>query len=423
MQQVKPKLALIVTGALAAISLLALPSACGGGSAASGDLTIARVVQASTSTPVSPTAPVKATVLSSGLSSPWGLAFLPDGRMLVTQKAGTMVIVSANGTTVSASFSPGLPNLTSTGQGGLLDVVVDPDFDLATNPRIYWAFSETGAGGAGTAVARGDLVSTATGHAIQNAQVIYRQVPKVDGGNHFGARLVFRSDKTLYVTLGDRQRDDPANPTSNYAQNLTTTLGKVIRLNRDGSTPSGNPNFGAAGALPEIWSWGHRNPQGAALKPGTDELWLTEHGPLGGDELNQVQASRNYGWPLRSYGCPYSVGTNTVGCRPGGGTHAPTYEEPKTYWLPTSTAPSDLMFYTGTRFDDLGWKGNVFTGGLAGSTLWRIVLNGDSVVSKEEVPIVKALGQRIRVVKQGPDGWIYLLTDAGRLVRVERRAL
>lgn len=153
MQQVKLKLALIVTGALAAISLLALPSACGGGSAASGDLNIAGVVQASTSTPASPTAPVKATVLSSGLSSPWGMAFLPDGRMVVTQKAGTMVIVSANGTTESASFSPGLPNLTSTGQGGLLDVVIDPDFNLATNPRIYWAFSETGAGGAGTAVA------------------------------------------------------------------------------------------------------------------------------------------------------------------------------------------------------------------------------------------------------------------------------
>ena len=427
---VKPKFALSAIGVSVGILFLALPSACGGGSAASRDVSGAAIAQTSTPAPISTAmqtpapvataAPVRATVLSTGLSSPWGMAFLPDGRMLVTQKAGSMVIVSASGTTVSASFNTGLPNLTSSGQGGLLDVALDPDFNLATNPRIYWAFSETGAGGAGTAVAWGDLSITAAGNAIQNAQVIYRQTPKVDGGNHFGARLVFRSDKTLYVTLGDRQRDDPANPNTNSAQNLATTLGKVIRINRDGSVPAGNPAFAAAGALPEVWSYGHRNAQGAALKPGTDELWLTEHGPLGGDELNQVFAGRNYGWPLRSYGCPYSVGTNSLACRPGGGTHAPTYEEPKTYWLPTSTAPSDLMFYTGTRFDDLGWKGNVFTGGLAGNTLWRIVLNGDRVVFKEEVPVAKALGQRIRLVKQGPDGWIYLLTDSGRVIRLER---
>ena len=418
--------------ALVGVLLVALPSACGGGSTAAVDVTGSPIAQipvapspatptpAPTPTPVASTAPIKATVLSSGLFSPWGMAFLPDGRMLVTQKAGSMVIVSASGATVSAAFSPGLPNLTSAGQGGLLDVVVDPDFNLATHPRIYWAFSETGSGGAGTAVARGDLIVAAAGNSIENAQIIYRQVPKVDGGNHFGARLVFRSDKTLYVTLGDRQRDDPANPTTANAQNLATSLGKVVRINRDGSVPTGNPSFGTAGALAEVWSWGHRNPQGAALKPGTDELWLTEHGPLGGDELNQVQASRNYGWPLRSYGCPYSAGSNSVACRPGGGTHAPAYEEPKTYWLPTSTAPSDLMFYTGTRFDDLGWKGNVFTGGLAGNTLWRIVLNGDSVASKEEVAVVKALRQRVRVVKQGPDGWIYLLSDAGQVIRLER---
>jgi aldose sugar dehydrogenase len=441
----KPKFSLSAACVVVAIALLALPSACGGGgTAATSEVPAAPVAQSPVvtpaptpitptpaPTPVSPATPAKATVLSSSLSSPWGMAFLPDGRMLVTQKAGSMVIVSANGATVSASFNPGLPNLTSAGQGGLLDVALDPDFDLASNPRVYWAFSETGAGGSGTAVARGDLVSNATGNAIQNAQVIYRQVPKVSGDGHFGARLVFRSDKTLYVTLGDRQRDDPANPTTNFAQNLAASLGKVIRINRDGTVPTGNPSFGvagAAGALPEIWSWGHRNPQGAALKPGTDELWLTEHGPLGGDELNRVLAGRNYGWPLRSYGCPYSVGTNTVACRPGGGTHAPTYEEPKTTWLPISTAPSDLIFYIGTRFDDLGWKGNIFTGGLAGNTLWRIVLNatgtandkGDEVASKEEVAVVKALNQRIRVVKQGPDGWIYLLTDAGQVIRLER---
>lgn len=358
----------------------------------------------------------KTTVLNSGLSNPWGMAFLPDGRMLVTQKSGNMVIVSPDGASISAAFSPGLPGLVSGGQGGLLDVVLDPDFSIASNPVVYWTFSEAGAGGAGTAVARGKLV----GDSIQNAQVIYQQKPKVAGEGHFGSRLVFRGDKTLMVVLGERQLDDPANPGTDNAQNLKTTLGKTIRIKPDGGIPSDNPNFGVAGALPEIWSYGHRNPQGAAMRPGTADLWLVEHGPLGGDELNRVLPGRNYGWPVRSYGCPYTAGVNSPSCRPGGGTHAPTFEEPKTYWLPTSTAPSSLMFYTGNRFDDLGWRGSVFTGGLAGTTLWRMALNGDNVSSMEEVAAVKNLGQRIRVVKQGPDGWIYLLTDGGQLIRLER---
>jgi aldose sugar dehydrogenase len=358
----------------------------------------------------------KTTLLNSGLSSPWGMAFLPDGRMLVTQKSGSMVIVSPDGASLSAAFSPGLPGLVDGGQGGLLDVVLDPDFSFASNPVVYWTFSEAGAGGSGTAVARGKLV----GNSIQNAQVIYQQKPKVSGEGHFGSRLVFRGDKTLMVTLGERQLDDPANPTVANAQNLKTTLGKTIRIKQDGGIPSDNPSFGVAGALPEIWSYGHRNPQGAAMRPGTADLWLVEHGPLGGDELNRVLPGRNFGWPLRSYGCPYPAGVNTPACRPGGGTHAPSFEEPKTYWLPTSTAPSSLMFYTGNRFDDLGWRGSVFTGGLAGTTLWRMALNGENVSSMEEVAVVKNLGQRIRVVKQGPDGWIYLLTDSGQLIRLER---
>jgi aldose sugar dehydrogenase len=358
----------------------------------------------------------RATLLNTTLASPWGMAFLPDGRILVTQKAGTFVIVSADGLSVSASISPTLPNLVSAGQGGLLDVVLDPDFNLASNPRIYWTFSESGTGGSGTAVARGNLV----GSSIQNASVIYRQTPKVSGDGHFGSRLAFRSDKTLFVTLGERQLDDPANPTTANAQSLTKTLGKVIRINRDGTIPTGNPNFGVAGALPEIWSYGHRNPQGAAIKPGTDDLWLTEHGPRGGDELNRVLPGRNYGWPLRSYGCPYTFADNVPSCWVNGGTHAPSFEEPKAIWLPNSTAPAGLMFYTGTQFNDLGWQGNVFTGSLAGTTLWRVVLTGDNVVMKEEVAAVKNLGQRIRAVKQGPDGWIYLLTDGGQLVRIER---
>ncbi len=404
-------------GFACAVGLSLLVAACGGGGGSVAGTPPPPVVVP----PVVPPqgAAPKVTILNSTLQSPWGLAFLPDGRMLVTQKAGTLVVVSADGKTVSAAFDTTLPNLVSDGQGGLLDVALDPDFDLATNPRIYWTFSEAGAGGAGTAVARGDLRAVAAGFAIQNAQVIYRQVPKVAGDGHFGSRLAFRSDKTLFVSLGERQRDDPANPGTANAQNLATTLGKVVRINRDGTIPSGNPNLGA-GALPEIWSYGHRNPQGAALRPGTDDLWLTEHGPRGGDELNHAQAGRNYGWPLRSYGCPYSFANNTQACWVNGGVHAPTFEEPVAIWLPNSTAPAGLMFYTGSRFDDLGWRGNAFTGGLAGTTLWRVVLQGERLVSKDEVPAVKALGQRIRAVQQGPDGWIYLLTDAGQLLRLER---
>lgn len=386
--------------------------ACGGGS---GEAAPIAPTPSPTPTPPVGAAP-KTTLLNRGLSNPWGLAFLPDGRMLITQRGGSFVIASADGRSLSAPISASLPNLTSSGQGGLLDVALDPDFDPGSNPRIYWTFSESGSGGSGTAVARGNLIN----QAIVGAEVIYRQVPKVGGDGHFGSRLAFRSDKTLFVTLGERQRDDPANPGTDNAQNLTTTLGKVIRINRDGSPAVGNPGFSAVGARPEIWSLGHRNPQGAALRPGSDDLWISEHGPLGGDELNLVLSGRNYGWPLRSYGCPYSAGTNTLACRPGGGVHAPAFEEPKTTWLPLSTAPSGLLFYSGNRFDDLGWRGNAFVGGLAGTTLWRVVLDGDNVTSKEEVGAVKALGQRIRAVNQGPDGWIYLLTDGGQLLRLER---
>jgi glucose/arabinose dehydrogenase len=220
------------------------------------------------------------------------------------------------------------------------------------------------------------------------------------------------------VTLGDRGQDDPANPTTANAQNAAKTLGKVVRLNRDGSIPTDNPAIALPGALPGLYSLGHRNPQGAALMPGTSELWLTEHGPQGGDELNRVLPGANYGWPIRSYGCPYGA---TVGdaCRVGGGTHAPTFEEPKTFWVPTSIAPAGLAFYNGDKFPE--WQGNVFAGALAGESLWRITLDANRNVSaREEVAVVKALNKRIRDVRQGPDGWLYLLTDDGRIVRIDR---
>ncbi len=338
--------------------------------------------------------------------SPWGLAFLPDGRALVTQKGGAMVVVAAGGSSVGAPLT-GVPAVHSAGQAGLLDVAIDPDF--ATVPWVYWTYSEPGsgvdAGKSGTAVARGRL----SGGSLTEVTVIFRQLPKVTGDGHYGSRLAFRADKTLFVTLGERQLGSPA-------QDLGMHLGKVVRINRDGSVPAGNPSL-AAGARSEIWSYGHRNPQGAAIHPTTGELWECEHGPQGGDEVNICRAGGNYGWPIKSYGCNYGDPVGDA-CRIGGGTHAPTYVEPLTTWTPTSIAPSGLAFYTGALMPE--WQGNLFLGALAGQALWRMTLSGDTVVSRE--PLFTSLGERIRDVRQGPDGALYLLTDssAGRIVRIGR---
>lgn len=353
------------------------------------------------SLPYPPTSTPQTIVLNSGLKAPWGIAFLPDGRMLVTQKEGSMVILSADGKNVEHTIT-GLPAVAFSGQGGLLDVALDPDF--AINHQVYWTYAEPGEGAetglAGTAVAKGRLVN----HEMQDIQVIYRQVPKVGGSGHFGSRIAFRRDKTMFVTLGDRQKESPA-------QDLATTLGKVIRINRDGSAPKDNPAI--AGARPEIWSYGHRNPQGAAMHPDTDELWITEHGPQGGDELNHVIGGGNYGWPRVSYGCNYGDRVGET-CRIGGGTHAPHYIEPASFWVPVSIAPAGLMFYSGKAITK--WKGNAFIGALAGTALWRVTLDGDRRVAVE--PLLRDFGERIRDVAEGQDGWIYLLTDSGRLIQV-----
>ncbi len=371
------------------IALLLLLAACGGG----GDEPV------SNPPPFTPPAvTVRAVTLASGLENPWGLAFLPDGRYLVTERPGRMRIVAADGT-LSAPLS-GLPAVRAAGQGGLLDVALDPDF--ASSPWVYWSYAEPGTGAesglSGTAVARGRLA----GAALQNVQVIFRQSPKVGGDGHYGARLAFAPDKTLYVTLGERQLDDPGNPGTAWSQNPAVQQGKVMRLARDGS------------ALQQV-SLGHRNPQGAAVHPSTGELWLVEHGPQGGDELNRVLPGRNYGWPLRSYGCPYGAPVGDA-CRVGGGTHAPTYEEPLSYWVPTSIAPSGLAFYTGTLIPQ--WTGNLFTGALAGQALWRLTLAGNAVTAREA--LFTELNARIRDVRQGPDGALFLLTDEGngRLIRI-----
>ena len=354
------------------------------------------VAQPAAAKPVTP----RTVILNSSLKSPWGLAFLPDGRMLVTQKAGSILLLDAQGERTIATLA--VPPVVFRNQGGLLDVAVDPDF--ARDPWIYWTYTEAGSGAeealSGTALARGRLI----GNALQDIQVIYRQAPKTTGAGHFGARIVFRPDQTMFVTLGERQKLDPA-------QDLDGTLGKVIRLNRDGSVPEGNP--GISQTRPEIWTYGHRNPQGAALRPGTSELWVNEHGPQGGDELNRIVAGRNYGWPKVSYGCPYGAPKGEA-CRYGGGVHEPAYEPPVSFWVPTSIGPSGLVFYSGRRFPQ--WKGDAFIGALAGTAVWRVRLDGNREVARER--LFADLRERVRDIREGPEGHLYLLTDSGKLIQI-----
>jgi aldose sugar dehydrogenase len=351
------------------------------------------------------------------LVSPWAMAILPDNRVLVTQKGGTMVLVSADGASrTTLTWATPAPAIRDGGQGGLLDVVLDPDF--ATSPWVYFTYQEPGTNStSGTAVGRARL----QGSSLVDFQRLYQQTPKVgQDGVHFGSRLAFRSDKTLFVSLGDRGQDNPSSPTTNHAQSLGKTLGKVIRINRDGSIPSGNPFQGRAGALPEIWSLGHRNPQGLTVDSATGALWNSEHGPQGGDEINRVQPGANYAWPLRSYGCPYGSPEGAA-CRVNGGTHLPlnglTFNEPLTFWAPTSVAPSNMIVYRGAGFPE--WSGQLFVGSMAQPRLWRITLDGNGAYASCE-GLLGSLNQRIRDVRQGPDGWIWVLTDNGEIRRVVR---
>ncbi len=320
-----------------------------------------------------------------GLEAPWGMAFLPDGRMLVTERPGRLRLVGRDGK-LSAPLS-GVPAVEAVGQGGLLDVALDPDH--AGNGTIYLSYAEPGDGVSGTAVAAARL--TASG--LEDVRVIFRQVPKVASRHHYGSRLVFARDGRLFITLGERnsQRDG--------AQDLGTHFGKIVRIERDGRVPADNPFVGTKGALPEIYSLGHRNVQGAALHPATGELWANEHGPRGGDEVNIVRAGRNYGWPVISYGREY------YGPKIGEGTAKEGMEQPQHYWVP-SIATSGMAFYTADALP--GWKGSVLVGGLASLELSRLEFGADDKVRHEErIPI----GERVRDVRQGPDGAVYLLTD------------
>jgi glucose/arabinose dehydrogenase len=335
--------------------------------------------------------------IARGLANPWALAFLSDGTMLVTERPGRMRIVTSAGQ-VSSPLK-GVPEVWASGQGGLLDVVVDKSF--AQNRTLYFCFAERTEGGGRTAVARAKL---ADGNGrLDDVKIIFRQQGPLSSGNHYGCRIAQADDGNLFVALGDHftHRDQ--------AQNLGNHLGKLIRIAPDGSVPSGNPFAGRTDARPEIWSYGHRNVQALAINPASGDPWEIEHGPRGGDELNLIGKGKNYGWPVIGFGIDYS------GAKIHDATAKDGMEQPLKYWVP-SIAPSGMAFYTGTLFPK--WNGSLFTGALRGAMLVRLTLNGNAVTSEER--LLQNLHERIRDVRQGPDGALWLLTDSsnGRVLRV-----
>lgn len=348
--------------------------------------------------------PLRTSVVAQGLANPWALAFLPGdaaGRMLVTERPGQMRVVGADGK-LSAPLR-GLPDVVAKGQGGLLDVAVHPDH--ANNRLVYWSYAApapAGQGGNSTAVARGRLDVDAL--ELKDVQVIFRQSPTVDSNHHFGSRLVFTREGHLFVTLGDRYSRDAD------AQTLDNHHGKIVRLTADGGVPADNPHAARAGAKPEIWSHGHRNLQGAALHPQTGLLWTHEHGPQGGDEINVPKAGANHGWPVITYGRKY-----VTGLKIGEGSERADIAPALKTWVP-SIAPSGMAFVTGDRYP--AWKGQLLVGALKAQQLVRLELDGERVTAEHRHDV----GARVRDVRQGPDGVVYLLTDEGsssRLLRVE----
>ena len=334
-------------------------------------------------------------MLTLDLEQPWGMAFLPDGRLLITERPGRLRIF-ANGRLERAPVG-GLPKVFARGQGGLLDICLHPDF--ARNAQLYLTYSGEGEGGAATVLARAELRN----NALVGVQRLFEALPRTSGGLHFGSRIVFDRAGLLYVTCGERYQ-------MQRAQNLADLGGKVVRLRDDGSVPPDNPFVGREGARPEIFTWGHRNPQGMAMNPATGRIWVAEHGPRGGDELNLLKAGANYGWPRATHGIDYSGSTISPN------KSLPGMEDPVRVWVP-SISPSGLAFYTGDRSP--GWKGSVFTGALSDNALIRIELDGDRYLGEERLLV--DLLPYIRDVRQGPDGLLYLVThtDSGGLYRLE----
>lgn len=342
---------------------------------------------------------IRVEVIASGLQNPWGLAFLPDGRALVTERPGRLRIIGKDNKL--SDPVAGVPEVAAVGQGGLLDVVLSPDF--AKDNLVYFSFAEPrGAAGSSTSVARGKFVEKDGKASIEDVKVIFRQEPARLGGFHFGSRLVFARDGNLFITTGERNLKTPS-------QDLTNHIGKIIRVTPDGSVPKDNPFLSDKNVKPEIWSYGHRNVQGAALNPQTGKLWITEHGPRGGDEINVPLAGENYGWPVIGFGVDYS------GAKIHESTQKDGMEQPIHQWTP-SIGPSGAMFYTGNLFPE--WRGNFFTGSLVFTSLYRMEVDGEKVVKEE--PMLEQLGDRIRDVRQAADGSIWLLTDArnGKVLRL-----
>ena len=360
--------------------------------------TCSQVLAEQTNAPAATKTAVTVTEIANGLAHPWALQFLPDGRMLVTERVGRLRIVDPDGT-ISKPIT-GVPNVVVSGQGGLLDVRLAPNY--ASSGLIYLSYAEPRGGYKnGTTVARAKLTLTPDGGALSNVKVVFRQQPAIASNLHFGSRLVFAGDGTLFITTGER------GIVRREAQNTAGHLGKVIRINADGSVPADNPN--KPGWKPEIWSYGHRNIQGAALDPATGLLWTVEHGARGGDELNRPEKGKNYGWPVITYGRDYTY------LPIGEGREKAGMEQPVYYWDP-SIATSGLTFYTGALFP--AWKGNAFVGGLAGQHLARLVIKDSKVVAQEK--LLTDLHDRIRDVRQGPKGALWVLTDDpnGKLLRI-----
>ena len=345
--------------------------------------------------------PFEGRILTSNLSSPWGITTMPDGRLLITEKAGTMRIATTGGA-LSQPIT-GLPAVNSGGQGGLLGVRLDPSF--SANRMVYWVFSESTADGNLTSVGKGRLTADET--RIENPIVIYRALPAYRGTAHYGGKILFDRDGNLLISTGERAD----NATRTLAQSLNAGLGKIVRITKEGQPAAGNPFTGQADARPEIYSWGHRNPQGLAIHPVTGDLWQTEHGPRGGDELNRVEAGKNYGWPTITYGLEYSGSAVGAAIQQRDGMEQPAY-----YWDPV-ISPSGITFYSSDSIPE--WKNNLFIGSLSGQHVVRLVITDNKITGEER--LFASENQRFRDITQGNDGALYAITDAGRLYRIYKR--